>query len=93
MEEHKEHHMLPIWFFIGITLLVYGVVILGSGIYEWIKPPEKPVAMAHLHAAVWWGILMVVVGLIYTIKFRPTSPKVQAKGEELEHVDVKTKFD
>ena len=27
--------MVSIWFFIGVLLLVYGVLICGAGIYEW----------------------------------------------------------
>jgi hypothetical protein len=61
--------MISIWFFIGLLLLAYGILILGSGIYEWNHPPT--VVLAELHAAVWWGILLTVLGLIYTLKFKP----------------------
>ena len=62
---------ISIWFFIGISLLVNGVLILGSGIYEIIHPPAFPVVLFRLHANVWWGALLLVVGLLYTVKFRP----------------------
>jgi hypothetical protein len=61
--------MLSIWFFIGLLLLAYGILILGSGIYEWNNPPK--VVMPELHAAVWWGALLTILGLIYTLKFKP----------------------
>ena len=63
--------MLSIWFFIGILLLAYGILILGSGIYEQSKPPEHPVVLANLHAGIWWGALLTILGLIYTLKFKP----------------------
>ena len=61
--------MLSIWFFIGMLLTAYGILILGSGIINYGHPPA--VVLAELHADVWWGALLLVLGLIYTIKFRP----------------------
>ncbi len=63
--------MLSIWFFIGVLLLVYGILILGSGLYELGNPPEHPVVLANLHAGIWWGALLAILGLIYTLKFKP----------------------
>lgn len=63
--------MLSIWFFIGILLLAYGILILGAGIYEYVSPPEHPLVLAELHAGIWWGGLLIVMGLLYTVKFRP----------------------
>ena len=63
--------MLSIWFFIGVLLLVYGILILGSGLYELGNPPEHPVVLANLHASIWWGALLTMLGLIYTLKFKP----------------------
>jgi len=61
--------MLSIWFFIGVLLLVYGILIFGAGIYGLSKPPA--VKMADLHAGIWWGALLIALGAIYTVKFRP----------------------
>jgi len=63
--------MLSIWFFIGILLLAYGILILGAGIYDLSNPSEHPVVLAELHAGIWWGALLTVIGVIYTLKFRP----------------------
>lgn len=63
--------MLSIWFFIGVLLLVYGILILGAGLYELGNPPEHPVVLANLHAGIWWGALLTILGLIYTLKFKP----------------------
>ena len=62
---------LSIWFFIGVLLLVYGVLILGAGLYELAVPPERVVVLAELRAAVWWGALLVVLGGFYTWRFSP----------------------
>ena len=41
-------HFVSIWFFIGILLDIYGILILGAGIYDLVQPPEHPVKMAYL---------------------------------------------
>jgi len=69
MESKKQ---IPIWFFIGILLAVYGVLILAAGIYYgWISPLEKKLALAEYHADVWWGVLLMLIGGFYVLKFRP----------------------
>lgn len=64
-------HFVPIWFFIGIILLVYGALILGAGLWELVKPPEVQRTLAHLHPAIWWGALLLVLGGLYTWRFHP----------------------
>jgi hypothetical protein len=69
MEQNKQ---IPIWFFIGILLTVYGVLIVGSGIYYgWISPPAHKVVFANSHVDVWWGLLLVLIGGFYVLRFRP----------------------
>jgi hypothetical protein len=64
--------MLSIWFFIGLLLLAYGILIFGSGLYEYFNPPAvQTVKLPELHAAIWWGILLLLIGVIYIAKFRP----------------------
>ncbi len=63
--------MISIWFFIGVLLLIYGFLILGAGLYEIASPPEHPVVLASLHAAIWWGCLLIVLGAVYLIRFSP----------------------
>ena len=63
--------MVSIWFFIGVLLLVYGILICGAGVYELVSPPEHPVVRADLHAGIWWGALLIALGAFYTIRFRP----------------------
>lgn len=65
----EKHHIIPVWFFVGVLLLVYGVLILASGIYQWSQPGD--VVLANLHAPVWWGGLLVIIGIVYCAMFRP----------------------
>jgi hypothetical protein len=80
MDNKRE---IPIWFFIGSLLSVYGVLILGTGIYHLFVPPPKPLALANLHADIWWPLLLLLIGLIYTVKYWPfkaQTPSVVQKG-------------
>lgn len=67
---HSEDS-ISIWFFIGVSLLVNGLLILGAGLYAAIHPPEHPVVLFQLHADVWWGAVLAIIGAGYTIYFRP----------------------
>jgi hypothetical protein len=64
--------MISIWFFIGVALAVNGAIICGAGIYQLIEPPVNPgVVLFSLHANVWWGAVLFLVGLVYCVKFAP----------------------
>jgi hypothetical protein len=65
----EKHHIIPVWFFVGVLLLVYGLMILISGLAEWAHPPDT--VLAELHAPVWWGGLLTGLGAIYCAMFRP----------------------
>jgi hypothetical protein len=66
-----EKQSISVWFFIGALLAIYGVLILGSGIYGLFVPPNHAVAMSHLHIGIWWGSGMVLFGTGYIVRFRP----------------------
>jgi hypothetical protein len=67
---------VSIWFFIGISLLVNGVLICGAGVWEVLHPPANPtIVLFHLHANVWWGAILLAIGLVYCLKFSPSSSK------------------
>lgn len=68
--------MISIWFFIGLSLLVNGVLILFAGVYELSHPPAHEVVLYNLHASVWWGALMTVIGAWYCYHFKPGQKKV-----------------
>jgi hypothetical protein len=62
---------ISIWFFIGVLLTIYGVLITATGLWELVSPPANPPVLANLHASIWWGIVLLIVGLIYFIRFFP----------------------
>ena len=62
---------ISIWFFIGVLLSIYGVLILGYGIFELATGHVANVALAYLHAPVWWGALMLALGAFYCLRFTP----------------------
>jgi hypothetical protein len=72
----KSSGSISIWFFIGLSLLVNGILILASGLYELIQPPAVPVVLFHLHAAIWWGALMSIIGAIYCFYYLPGKGRV-----------------
>ena len=61
--------LVPVWFFVGLLLAIYGVLIFASGIVEWSRPAKT--VLAEVHAPVWWGGLLVVLGGFYCYHFSP----------------------
>ena len=68
---HPAGGRISIWFFIGALVLIYGILILGAGIYDLIRPSDQPVVLARLHAGIWWGALLVILGGIQFYRFFP----------------------
>lgn len=60
---------IPIWYFIGLLLLVYGILCLVAGIVQFSHPPAT--ALADLHATFWGGVVLTLLGGFYVIVFRP----------------------
>jgi len=71
---------LSIWFFIGISLAVNGAVIFGAGIYEIVHPPEHQVVLYNLHANVWWGALLLILGVLFSLRFSPVRERARLAG-------------
>jgi hypothetical protein len=57
--------MISIWIFIGFLLIAYGALILGQGMWELFVPPAKAVVLAELHAGIWWGSLILILGAVF----------------------------
>ncbi len=63
---------ISIWFFIGISLLVNGALITAAGAWQTIHPPAHPaVELFYLHANLWWGAVLFVLGVVACVHFRP----------------------
>jgi hypothetical protein len=65
------NHVVSIWFFVGVLLAIYGVIILAAGLYGLVNPPATRVVLANLHVDIWWGALLLVIGGIYSYVFLP----------------------
>jgi len=63
---------ISIWFFVGVSLLVNGALILGAGVWEMLYPPANPVVLFRLHANAWWGAALFLMGIVYSLKFSPS---------------------
>jgi len=67
-----ENRGIAIWFFIGILLLIYGIIITVANIFEALYNSfGRNVELKNLHFGIWWGILLIILGLVYSITFRP----------------------
>ena len=61
---------ISIWFFAGVLFWLYGLLITGTGLWELINPVTNPPTLWQLHAPIWWGGMMTVGGVFYTVRFR-----------------------
>ena len=67
---------ISIWFIIGTLLLAYGIIIFISNVYDYFSPSTQHVIiLRELHFGVWWGALLIIIGLIYFFAFRPWKKK------------------
>jgi hypothetical protein len=64
-----KHYIIPVWFFVGLLLAIYGVLICASGIMEYSEPAKT--VLSELHAPVWWGGVLGLIGVVYCVAFRP----------------------
>jgi hypothetical protein len=65
----ERGHMLPVWFFIGMLLTVYGAIILITSIVDYSEPAT--VVLANYHPGILGGILLLLIGGFYTYWFWP----------------------
>jgi len=65
----EGHRIVPVWFFVGMILLIYGALILATGLYEFSHPPAT--VLSHLRPAIWWGALLIIVGGVYVYLYMP----------------------
>jgi hypothetical protein len=61
--------LVPVWFFIGVLLSIDGLIILATGLQELSHPPTT--VFGEYHVALWWGLLLIIIGGFYTYKFWP----------------------
>lgn len=60
--------MKPIWYFVGLILMIMGIAVLLEGVYLFYYPPEKPTVLAGTYPSFWWGSVMIVSGGAFVLK-------------------------
>ena len=64
------------WRLLGVN----GLLIFATGIYETIHPPADKVVLYNLHANVWWGAVLLVLGLFFSLRFSPARERARMSG-------------
>lgn len=59
--------MKPIWYFVGLMLMIVGGIILGTGLYHFFTPRASAKVLAELYPDIWWGAIMLLVGLVFFV--------------------------
>ena len=81
----QTERQVPIWFFVGGTLLIYGIIITISGLAALSNPSAVQIALnksnpnapwIFFHADIWWGGLMTILGALYCAKYHPWRKKI-----------------
>lgn len=70
-----HHSRYSIWFFTGLLLFIYGVMIAGAGALEFNQPSAGNIKMAELHINFWWGLFLLVLGAVYLWIYAPSRQK------------------
>ena len=53
---------LPIWLFVGVILLTYGLLIMGAALF--MEP--RATVLAETKPGLWWGAVLVAAGGLFT---------------------------
>lgn len=70
-DDQHNYGRISIWFFVGLLLTIYGIIIVVTGLYHLASPPPHPAVLANLHPEIWWGAVLLALGLFYFIRFFP----------------------
>jgi hypothetical protein len=69
----QNSHPPTVWFYIGLLLFAYGIIIFGAGIHQIHHPP--PTVLANYNATLWAGIVLLILGALYISFFWPRRNK------------------
>ncbi len=58
--------MKPIWYFVGLVMLIIGGLVLAAGIYYLLFPEKFDIALHGLHMSIWWGLVLMLGGGLLT---------------------------
>lgn len=60
-----EEEGFSIWFFVGVMLTIYGIIILIANIPAFSSIESQHVVLERLHAGLWWSILLILLGALF----------------------------
>lgn len=60
--------MKSIWFFVGLTLSIMGVLVVVAGILDVLSPPVRQTVLSGLRPALWWGVMMIFAGIAFLMR-------------------------
>ena len=55
----QQAKMLSIWFFVSVGLGMFGLIILGMGIYYAVAGTPVGPVLSETNPSLWWGAVMV----------------------------------
>ena len=55
---------------IGIMFLIIGMILVGYGLITWTNVAMYQRSLGH-NVNVWWGAVLLIIGLVYCLKFSP----------------------
>jgi hypothetical protein len=58
---------LSIWFFVGLILTAYGVLVVGAGLVY----GQGDTVLAATRPGLWWGAIMTLAGAVFVALGRP----------------------
>lgn len=62
--------MKPIWYFVGWMLTIIGSLVLLAGLINLHADLPGGSVVGYVHPDIWWGALIILLGLFYVIKHR-----------------------
>ncbi|HOX43575.1 MAG TPA: hypothetical protein PK668_08255 [Myxococcota bacterium] len=62
-EPTRTPEPLPIWFFVGVILATYGLIVLVAGLLG----DPRPTVLQELRPNLWWGGIMIFSGAVFTL--------------------------
>ncbi len=69
--------MKSIWYLVGLVLGTMGVIIFLQGLYALLAGHPDTTVLGRSHPDLWWGGVMIVVGLLFILVHRNSSASKQ----------------
>ena len=74
-----DKNFISIWFIIGCLQLLFGIITYTANVADYFAPWSGTVTVLNeLHAGIWWGLLLIAIGVVYTVAFNPRKKKEEA---------------